>query len=89
MLFLETEKKPLCTETPEITAHCNCICSLLKFFLHRIFCSRVLVPLEFPELFSATIFFFSLAFLTQLKTAPPSPGDVTAFSGYCLELQLF
>lgn len=84
-------------ETPETAAHCNCICSLLKFFLHRIFCSQVLFPLEFPGLFSATSFFFFfffsyfflLAFLTHLKTTLPSPGDVTALSGYCLEMQLF
>lgn len=57
MIVLETQKKPLCMETAKIAAYCDCICLLLKFFLHRIFCSRMLLLLEFPRLFPATIFF--------------------------------
>lgn len=60
MLFLETKKKKKVYGNTEIAAYCNCICSLLKFFLHRIFCSQVLVPLEFPGLFSATVLFLLL-----------------------------
>lgn len=81
--FWKHLKKPPCMETPEPAAHCNCICSLLKFFLHRIFCSQVLFPLEFPGLFSATSFFFFFFFLLLFACLFNSLENYSSFSWGC------